>query len=60
MITYNEHGYLDEGVHTMVAGAFLETFCDKGNRNEYKDAVINIWILQKIMVQDALQSAVLF
>lgn len=47
MIKYNKYGYLDYGIHQMTADEFIYTFCDQGNRNMYKSAVINIFDFAK-------------
>lgn len=47
MIKYNKYGYLDSGIHPMTADEFIDTFCDKGNRSLYKNAVINIFDFAK-------------
>lgn len=44
---YNDHGYLKEGIHTLTADAFIDEFCTKGCREEYKDAIINIFDFAK-------------
>lgn len=47
MIGYNKYGHLDFGIHPMTADEFIDTFCDKGNRSQYKNAVFNIFDFAK-------------
>lgn len=44
---YNEQGYLDSGLHTMSANAFISEFCSNGNRSEYESAITNIFDFAK-------------
>ena len=39
---YN-NGTLELGIHSMTAYEFVDFFCDKGNRKQYKKAIINIF-----------------
>ena len=43
MELFDKEGKLLPGIHSMTGDDFIEIFCEKGNRTEYKQAIINIF-----------------
>lgn len=47
MDLFDKKGKLLPGIHSMTGDDFIEIFCEKGNRTEYKQAIINIFDFAK-------------
>ena len=47
MDLFDKKGKLLPGIHSMPGDDFIEIFCEKGNRTEYKQAIINIFDFAK-------------